>query len=338
MATQTQAPPSTLDQQPSLETADLVGDSLERLDYPSTTEPRQIYWQYVFGIGGIHLLGLLALLPWFFSWTGVVVAILGHYLVGTLGIGVGYHRLLTHRGFACPLWLEHILSTLGVLSLQDSPARWVAIHRVHHQHSERQPDPHSPLVNFLWSHVGWLVCVNRDHYNVKFYQRYVPDLLRDPLYIRYERSYFWFTTYIISCVIYYLVGFGAGWLLTGELLPSVQFGASIMVWGCFVRTLSVWHATWSVNSLSHLFGYRRYETNDNSRNNWFVGLFATGEGWHNNHHADPVSAKHGHRWWEFDMTWLTIRFMEMVGLAWDVKRPRADVLQADVLQSEAERQ
>ncbi len=301
---------------------ELSGSHPSRLEYPESTRPPEIYWRYVIGIAAVHVIGLLALLPCLFSWTGVAAAILGHYFVGTLGIGLGYHRLLTHRGFKCPLWLEHVFATLGVLCLQDSPGRWVAIHRMHHQHSEEEPDPHSPLVNFMWSHFGWLVYVNKDHYNIRYYERYVRDLLRDPYYMRFERKYFWFTAYLISCAIYYAVGFGIGWATSGEVLGGVQFGLSLTVWGVFVRTLTVWHATWSVNSLAHMFGYRTHETRDNSRNNIFVGLFATGEGWHNNHHADPVCARHGQRWWEFDLTWLSIRFLEMVGLAWDVKRPR----------------
>lgn len=306
---------------------DETGDS--RLELPETAQPVRIDWRYVISITIVHLLAAFALLPWFFSWTGVAVCFLSHYFVGTWGIGVGYHRLLTHRGFSCPKWFEYVLSTLGVLSLQDTPARWVAIHRMHHQHSERKADPHSPLVNFLWGHIGWLVLVNREHNNVNQYERYVRDLLSDRFYLRYERSWFWLWSYIFSAFAYYLVGLGAGWLLFGELLPAVQFGLSITVWGVFVRTLTVWHATWSVNSLAHMFGYRNYETKDNSRNNWFVAFCSTGEGWHNNHHADPTSAQHGHRWWEFDLAWITIWMFEKVGLAWDVKRPRIKTMPAD---------
>ena len=293
----------------------------DRLPLPGTTQPVKIDWRYLVSMTLVHLLALLAILPWFFSWTGVVVCLLGHYFVGTWGIGIGYHRLLTHGGFRCSKWLEHLLATLGVLCLQDTPARWVAVHRLHHQHSEKQEDPHSPLVNFLWSHVGWLIFVNREHNNVKQYERYTRDILKDPFYLHYERNWFWLWSYIFSAAAYFFLGLLAGWILAGQMLPALQFALSITVWGVFVRTVTVWHATWSVNSLSHIFGYRNYETKDNSRNNWFVALCSTGEGWHNNHHADPTSARHGHRWWEIDAAWFTIWVLEKVGLVWDVKRP-----------------
>lgn len=320
MITQTTEPAS----EPECAAAKRLGAEAasQRLNPPESTAPLRLDWRYVIGITAVHLLALLALLPWFFSWTGVAVAVLGHYFVGTLGIGVGYHRLLTHRSFKCPKWLEHVFATLGVLCLQDTPARWVAVHRMHHQHSEHEPDPHSPLVSFFWSHMGWLFYVNREHDSVYHYERYVHDLLKDRYYRRFERWYFWGITYVLSIVAYFSFGFALGWALSGEAIGALQMAASIVVWGVFVRTLSVWHATWSVNSIGHLFGYRNYETSDNSRNNLFVGLFATGEGWHNNHHADPNSAKHGHKWWELDVTWLTIWFLEKVGLARDVKRPR----------------
>ena len=218
------------------------------LSLPETTQPLKVDWRYLISLVLIHALAALALLPWFFSWTGVAVCFLSHYFVGTWGIGIGYHRLLTHRGFSCSRWFENTLGTLGVLCLQDTPARWVAIHRMHHQHSEKEADPHSPLVNFLWGHVGWLILVNREHNNINQYERYSRDVLRNRLFLRFERNWYWLWSYVISITVYYAVGFAAGWLLTGALLPSVQFAASITVWGVFVRTLTVWHATWSVNS------------------------------------------------------------------------------------------
>jgi stearoyl-CoA desaturase (delta-9 desaturase) len=293
----------------------------QRLPAPAAAQPLKINWRYFISIPLVHLLAMLAFVPWFFSWTGVALCLLGHFFVGSLGISVGYHRLLTHRGFTCPKWFEHTLATLGVMCLQDTPARWVAIHRMHHQHPEEQEDPHSPLVNFLWSHVGWLLFVNREHNRVHQYERYARDILRDPYYLRLERWYYWLIIYIYSAIAYYVVGFLVGWAITGDLLSGVQFGSSIMVWGVFVRTVFVWHSTWSVNSIGHLFGYRNYPTRDNSRNNWLVAIFSTGEGWHNNHHADPVSARHGHRWWEFDLAWITIRLWDKIGLVRDVKCP-----------------
>ena len=288
-------------------------------------EPVRIAWPYVAGIGGYHLLALLAFLPWLFSWTGVTAAVLGLYVFGTLGINLCYHRLLTHRGFTCPVWLEHALAMLGVCCLQDTPARWVATHRLHHQHSDEQPDPHSPLVTFFWAHMGWLLVENRELKSIMTYERYVRDLLRDPFYLRLERNLLWVWVNLAQWAVYILVGGGLGWVLGGAA-AALQMSASLLVWGVFVRTVAVWHITWSVNSLSHLFGYRSYETGENSRNNWLVALVSNGEGWHNNHHADQRSAAHGHRWWELDITYMTIRVLQCVGLAKEVVGPNERLL------------
>jgi len=279
-------------------------------------------WGYVTVIAAIHLLSLLALVPWLFSWTGLVLFIAGHYFFGMLGMTLGYHRLLTHRGFTCPKWLEHFFALLGVCCLQDSPARWVAVHRKHHQHSDEEADPHSPLVAAIWGHFGWLMIENRDLSTISFYEHYARDILRDPFYLRFERRMMWFWTYVIHAILFFAIGLMIGWVTTGRYLSGVQFGASLLVWGVFARTVLVWHVTWSVNSLTHLWGYRNYQTDDNSRNNWFVGLLAHGEGWHNNHHAEQVAVAHGHRWWEIDFTYWTICLLEAVGLAKNVVRPR----------------
>src|SRR5438128_103738 len=147
----------------SLSYAGSVRPAPRALAMPEATQPVQIDWGYCWSIGGIHLLSLLILVPWYFSWTGMVLAIMGFPLYGMFGITLCYHRILTHQGLTIPKWLEHIFAILGVCSLQDTPARWVAVHRLHHQHSDRQDDPHSPLVNFLWAHVGWVVVRHREH-------------------------------------------------------------------------------------------------------------------------------------------------------------------------------
>ena len=172
--------------------------------------------------------------------------------------------------------------------------------------------------------MGWLMYHNRDHEQVTHYERYVRDILKDPYYWWLERRLMWLWVYVAHAVLFYLAGLAVGWAMTGNVMQGVQFGWSVTIWGVFLRTVVVWHVTWSVNSLTHIWGYRNYETSDNSRNNWFVGLLAHGEGWHNNHHADQRSSRHGHRWWEFDMTWGVIRILEMVGLAKDVVRPKSD--------------
>ena len=292
-----------------------------RLDYPAAVPPMKVLWPYAISIVVYHLLALLVFVPWLFSWTGAALAFAGLYLFGTLGINLCYHRLLTHQGFTCPRWLEHTFALLGVCCLQDTPARWVAIHRMHHQYSDEQPDPHSPLVTFLWGHLAWVFVENREINSMANYDRYARDVLRDPFYFALERNLLWVWVNLAQWGVFFLAGFGIGWATTGEPMGGVQFGASLLVWGVWLRTVLVWHITWSVNSLSHLWGYRNYETDENSRNNWFVALVSNGEGWHNNHHADQRSAAHGHRWWEFDVTYLTILLLEKLGLARDVVRP-----------------
>lgn len=289
---------------------------------PESAVPLRIYWSYLIPLVTLHLLAFLAFVPYFFSWSGLVVGILGHFIFGMFGITIGYHRLLTHRGFTCPLWLEHTFAILGLCNLQDSPARWVAIHRMHHQHSDHRPDPHSPLVNLLWSHVGWVVMRNRDHDHVRYFERYVRDMLRDPFYLNLEKRYRWLMVYIIHAILITAAGGVWGWFASGTMAGTIQMAASWVVWGVIVRTVFVLNGTWAVNSLAHGFGYRNYETRDHSRNNWFVALFSHGEGWHNNHHASPRAARHGHKWYEFDMSWGVIVLMEKIGLARNVVRPK----------------
>jgi len=292
------------------------------LHLPTTVARKKIHWPYVVGVGMVHLLALLAFVPWLFSWSGLALAVAGLYVFGTLGINLCYHRLLTHRGFECPRWLERFFALLGVGCLQDTPARWVAVHRLHHQHSDEQPDPHSPLVTFFWGHMGWLFVENSELSRLSMYEHYSKDVLRDPFYMRLERNVLWLWILLGQWIGFYVVGSLLGWVISGDLLEGVQMGLSWLVWGVFVRTVAVWHITWSVNSLSHLWGYRNYPTDENSRNNWFVALISNGEGWHNNHHAEPRAAAHGHRWWELDVTWMTICALSFVGLAWNIVRPK----------------
>jgi stearoyl-CoA desaturase (delta-9 desaturase) len=282
---------------------------------------RRFNWQYAPFLLLCHLIAVLAFFPWFFSWTAVVLCVLGCYVFGTLGIAVCFHRLLTHRSFACPLWLEHTLSILGVCTVQDSPAYWVAIHRRHHHFSDDADDPHSPRETFFWAHVGWLTVKRGDMQPVPLIERYAMDLWRDPFQQRLEESDNWAKIVLASWVAFFALGFGIATLSGASAADATQLGLSVLVWLGAVRILFGWHTAWAVNSVCHLWGYRSYDTRDLSRNNAIVGWLASGEGWHNNHHADPNSARHGHAWWEFDLAWLTIRLFEAVGLAWDVKRP-----------------
>ncbi|QDV24065.1 acyl-CoA desaturase [Aureliella helgolandensis] len=289
---------------------------------PAPVLPYRMNWTYSVTIVLIHLLGFLALIPYLFSWTAFWVFVIGIHVFGQ-GITIGYHRLLTHRSFKCPKWVERVFAILGICSMQDTPARWVSVHRQHHVHSDEIPDPHSPRVTFFWSHMGWLMWVNRQTYSAAGLEKFAKDLLRDRFYMRLELNPFQQFKYLMGqFVVFFAAGFGISFLFSPELSAAVQLGASMVTWGVIMRVIAVWHITWSVNSLSHMFGYRNYETNEGSRNNWLVALLSVGEGWHNNHHEDPSAASVQHRWWELDISYYEIKLLEMVGLASDVIPPR----------------
>jgi fatty-acid desaturase len=281
----------------------------------------RVKWRYASPITLVHLIALLAFLPWFFSWTGVLLAALGFYVFGAVGMNVGYHRLLTHRGFACPKWLERSLALLGACCLEESPTVWAAWHRLHHHAADKQRDPHSPLASFLWGHVGWLMIKSDNADAGPLKRRYAPDLMNDAFYNWLEASDNWIKVALVCWAGFFIAGFASVIAAGGATPDAVQFGFSLLIWAGAVRTVLVWHITWSVNSVTHLWGYRNYATPDNSRNNIIVGLLAGGEGWHNNHHAAPTSARHGHRWWELDVAWLTIRVLMLLGLATNVSLP-----------------
>jgi len=267
--------------------------------------PHGIAWGIVAWLVVIHLGALAA--PWTFTVSGLVLAVLLHWLTGGVGICLGYHRLLTHRSFQTYRPVRYFLAALGGLAGEGSAIDWVANHRKHHAHSDQPGDPHSPHDGPWWSHVLWLArAKSPDEYEAHV-RRWAPDLAKDPG-IRLIGSLFLPMHFAFAGLI-----FGLGYLVGGWSLAC-----SWLVWGIFVRLVLVLHSTWLVNSASHIWGYRNYETTDNSRNNWWVALITYGEGWHNNHHAFPSMAKHGHRWWEIDLTFWTIRLMSWLGLAWKV--------------------
>lgn len=294
-----------------------------RLLLPAGVLPYQLNWPYILGIAAYHGLALLAFMPGYFSWGGLLVAIVGTHLCGLFGINLCYHRLLTHRGLKCPKWLEHAMVVIAMSCLQETPARWVAIHRRHHQFADQQPDPHSPLASFFWAHIGWILVHQPELSRLGIYERYAKDILRDRFYVALERHNWLVWINLIQMPLFFAAGFAVAWLFGATPAEAAQTGLSILLFGVFVRTVLVWHITWAVNSVTHVWGYRNYETDEDSRNNMIVGLISNGEGWHNNHHADPRSARHGHRWWEMDNTWLTIRVLERLGLATDVVAPSA---------------
>jgi len=279
-----------------------------------------IKFRETFGFAFCHLVAALALLPWFFSWTGVVLLVLGSFVFGVVGINLTYHRLVAHRAFKCARWLECTLAVLGACSLQFSPAHWAAVHRRHHHHTDDEHDPHSPLRSFFWAHMGWLMARRADMKRRELLERYAKDLMRDPLYAWLERRNNWMRIGIACWIGFFVVGFAGAWLTGSSAADSAQFGLSLLVWGGALRTVVVWHSTWAVNSASHVWGYRNYETPDRSCNNIFVALVSGGE-WHNNHHADPASARQGHKWWETDPAWVVIRAFMRLGWATEVNLP-----------------
>lgn len=284
-----------------------------------------VRWDYAIFFATLHGLALLALVPYFFSWIGIAAFLIGVVVFGQLAIPIGYHRLLAHRSFKTPKWFERTLVTLAMCAAQETPAQWVAWHRLHHSHSDQPKDPHSPTRGVWWAHVTWLVREDRGRLETfSMYQKYARDILSDPYYRWIEKlpaqaGIMWIT----HALVFALVATVSCVALLGNTAEAYRLSASLFLWGVVVRTVWVWHITWSVNSLAHVFGYRNYETSDASRNNWFVTLLTAGEGWHNNHHEDPASASVQHRWWEIDINYYVIRMLGVVGLASDIIRPRS---------------
>ncbi len=253
----------------------------------------------------VHLLALAA--PFYFSWSGLALAFLLHWMTGSLGICLGFHRLLTHTGLEVPVWLQRTPATIGTLAGEGGPISWTANHRKHHAFSDQVGDPHSPRDGKWWAHMFWLAFNTDGGDRDGYLRKWVPDLLKDPFLNALERHFL--TIHIL---------FGATIALAGYLVGGSTLAFSWFLWVVPVRLVAVLHTTWFVNSASHIWGYRNYETRDDSRNLWWVGLIAYGEGWHNNHHALPRLAQHGHRWWEFDMTYQFIRMLRFFGLARNV--------------------
>jgi sn-1 stearoyl-lipid 9-desaturase len=253
-----------------------------------------------------HAGAVLAL--FFFTWKAFFVACLLWWISGSLGIGIGYHRLLTHRGYRTPKWLEYFLTLCATTALEGGPIFWVATHRIHHQFSDEDGDPHSPREGKWWAHMGWILTGKSMHHDTSTLARYVPDLAKDKFHV-------WMTKYHYLSI----VALGLGLLALG--------GLPWLMWGLFLRTVGL-HATWMVNSITHTWGSRRFATRDLSTNNWWVAIVTFGEGWHNNHHAHPVSARHGIAWYEVDLNWYGIWILKKLGLARQVYHVRLSKLPA----------
>ena len=283
--------------------------SPKKKDVGLTAEQRRRWANVsIWAIGWLTLAHLVVLAaPSTFTWTGLVVMIVLHWVTGSLGICLGFHRLLTHTGMKTYNWVRYTFATIGTLAGEGSPLDWVADHRKHHACSDQQGDPHSPNDGGWWSHIFWLAYRTHGGDRKAYLQRWAPDLYKE----RGMRilDVLFLPLHILTGLALFGIGYWAG---------GFPLAKSLVVWGMFVRLVLVLHATWLVNSASHIWGYKNYETTDDSRNNWLVAIFAYGEGWHNNHHAYPRMAKHGHKWWEFDLTWQAIRLLRATGLVWDV--------------------
>jgi stearoyl-CoA desaturase (delta-9 desaturase) len=262
----------------------------------------------------IPFLGFIAALVLLWNqavgWTDLAI-LAGMYMVTAGGVTIGYHRLLTHRSFATYKPIEYLLAVLGSMAVQGPVADWVADHRRHHANADEDGDPHSPHVGHgsglagLWhAHVGWLL----QDCGVEDRRRFARELVED-------RGMRWITEAFPALVLLsLLIPFGIGWAISGALVG----GLTAMLWGGAVRIFFVHHVTWSINSICHFHGRRRFATEDRSTNVWWLAPASLGEAWHHNHHAFPRSAFHGLRWWELDPSGWVIRAMRRLGLAWNV--------------------
>ncbi len=257
----------------------------------------KINWHTIFFVTAFHILAGVALFN--LSWSNVLAAFICWWVAASWGVGIAYHRLLTHRGFTASKWFTRVLATFGTLGMQSGPITWVTTHRIHHAFTETEKDPHSPRNGTYWSHIGWIFRGTAQAHPESVRQRYSPDLMRDS-YLVFIDKYYYLTTVAVAAGLFVI----GGW--------------SMVLTAIFLRTVISWHFTWLVNSATHLWGSRRFDTRDDSRNNGLVAAVTFGEGWHNNHHAFPRSARHGLTWREFDVNWVQIKLMEKLGLVKNV--------------------
>jgi fatty-acid desaturase len=276
------------------------------IEFQPTHSKEKLQWVTITAVTIFHVLAIGALFT--FSWANLIAALVTWWIAGSWGIGMGYHRLLTHRGFKANKFVEYFLTLCGTLGLQSGAINWVATHRMHHAFTETDKDPHSPRNGTYWSHMGWIFRGTAQNQDEATQLRYAPDLVRDPVHV-FMSKYYWATPIIVGVIL-----FAVGTFITGGILG----GLSMVLWGSFLRQVVGWHSTWLVNSATHLWGTRRFESRDDSRNNALIAALTFGEGWHNNHHTYPRSAKHGLAWYEFDVNWVQIKGLEKLGLVSDV--------------------
>jgi len=266
--------------------------------FTETINPITTFFMVAFHIGAVAAF-------FYFSWGAFFSAVLLWWVSGSLGIGMCYHRLLTHRGYKTHKWVEYFLTICATLALEGGPIFWVATHRIHNQNSDKDGDPHSPNDGGFWAHAGWILTGKAMHNKLDSLLPYVPDLRKDKFHT-WISEWHWLTE-----------------VVAGFVLLAIG-GVPYVLWGIFLRTVYGLHCTWLVNSATHMWGKQRFITTDSSRNSFWVALITFGEGWHNNHHAIPQSARHGFAWYEIDINWYGIKALQMLGLAWDVTLPKFD--------------
>jgi fatty-acid desaturase len=251
-------------------------------------------WPTAIVLALLHMGAVAAL--FLFNWHAFAMAVFLYWFATGLGISMGYHRLHTHRSYKVPLALEYFFAVCGTLTLEGGPIFWVATHRIHHQKSDQPGDPHSPRDGAFWSHCGWILFGETNHRNTRLMSKYAPDLAKHRFYV-WLNNWHWVPPTLLGVL---LLAFG---------------GLPMFLWGGCLRIVAALHATWLVNSATHMWGARRFATRDDSRNNWWVALITFGEGWHNNHHAHPTSARHGLAWYEVDHSWILISLLKFLRIA-----------------------
>jgi len=270
-------------------------------------QDERIDWARILPFIGLHL-ACLAVLWVGISWVAVVVAF-ASYALRMFAITAFYHRYFAHRTFQASRPVQFFFALIGAASTQRGPLWWAAHHRQHHKVADREEDPHSPRHGFIWSHMGWFL--SRKHFGTDHSQ--IPDLMKYPELRLLDR-------YDLLVPVAYAAGmFGLGALLNHWFPGLGTSGGQMLVWGYFISTVVLIHVTLTINSLAHVWGKRRYATRDDSRNNWFLALLTLGEGWHNNHHHFPGSARQGFYWWEIDISYYLLKMMSWVGLIHGLK-------------------
>ncbi len=287
---------------------------------PNTSESEKIQFLRCSPFFAIHA---ALLLPFWVGWSPVAIAAcFALYFVKMFGVTAAYHRYLSHASFKTGRVFQFILVWTGCMSMQKGPLWWASLHRHHHAHSDDDDDIHSPLRrSFWWSHMGWLLCTKHE----ETLWRLIRPFDRFPELVWLNRFH------VVPGLTLAAQTFLFGWLLE-RYAPSLGTnGLQMLVWGFGITTVLVYHGTFAINSLAHVFGSARYETGDGSRNNWWLALLTCGEGWHNNHHHYPSSARMGFRWWELDFTHWALAALAWMGLVWDLKLPPPHVVYPELL-------